>query len=474
MERMCNRFGILALHTLVWTLPFGLYYAFERPSLSQRLYFQVAASAVALFYFGCCWLRGRLRLPRNPVLGAAVLFGLAATASSLGARSPGLVLKESAFLWSGIVVAAVAVHLRLDRRNCRGLFASLLAIGSLCAAYGVVQYFGVNIHWNGIGYSEDQIMKGRYFVLSLFGHPNYLTAFIGPALMVAPGLAASSPSRFAKAALAVAGAIVALCILVSGTRSAWLATLLVGGVLVLVAAKGALGIRLGRKSLAVGAAAVVVVALFVVPNPLVPHRYSFARRLLSARPVEGRLYFYTVATRMIAGHPLLGIGYNNFGVEFWDYSSDLQSRAGSDIFNYILEDMGGVRPEHAHNEYLQIAAETGVVGMAAFLLMVVAFFYVLREQYLRLPDGRDKLVIAGIGGAVAYLLIDCLSSFPLRLPASSMVFWLALGVGSRYGLEETEEEPRLTAADALSTGRAPQSQAGSHKRARSGRRKRKR
>lgn len=435
MERASNRFGILALHALIWTLPFGLYYVFEQPSYSQSFYFQVGATTLALFYFGMCWIGGQLHLPRNGVLGAGLLLGLFAALSSLSSRSSLFTLKETAFLWSGLLVLAMVAHLRLDERQCRGLLASVVLVAALCALYGVLQYLGFDIRWKWIGYAEESKI-GKYYVLSLLGHPNYLAAFIGPALMLCIGLAAGHAGRPMQTLLLVAGVILALCLLVAGSRSGWLAALVVGGGLAAVTVAHRRSVKFGRRALIFAAVAVCVMMLFAVPNPLVPRRYSFSDRLFAARPVMGRMYFYVAAARMIAQHPVLGVGYGNFGAEFWDYAAQLQDpreNPGNEVFAYILEDLGGIRPDQVHNEYLQIAAETGVLGLGAFFLLLVVFFRGLCRDYGVGRSLRERLLIASMGGAVGFLLIDCLFSFPLRLPCSALVFWLVMGVGSRYG-----------------------------------------
>jgi len=436
VRQFSDRFGILALHCLIWTLPFGLYYVFEQPSVSQRFYLQIAVSTIALFYFASCWLGRRLGLPRNAVLGAAILYGLCTTASSIGARSGLFTIKQAAFLWCCVLLLAVITHLRLSRRQCRQLLASFVFIAGICALYGVVQYLGIDIHWGGVGYA-DEVKMGKYYVLSLMGHPNYVTAYIGPALLLCPGLIAASPGRRMKTALGVTAGIIALCIFVAGTRSAWLGTLLVGGVLIALVAVERRPLRISRRVLGVAFVVACVFSLFIIQNPLVPQRYSFTRRLTEARPVESRLYFYVAAIRMIAKHPLLGVGYNNYGVEFWDYTATLQENPDNRVYSYILEDMGGIRADQTHNEYLQIAAETGLLGLATFFLLVVVFFGRCWNDYRHARIWHDRLLLAGMAGAVAFLLVDCLFSFPLRLPCSSFVFWLALGIGSRYARPET-------------------------------------
>ena len=440
MGRFSDRFGILALHCLIWTLPFGLYYVFEQPSVSQRFYFQIAVSTIALLYFGWCWVGRRLHLPRNGVLWAAVLYGLCAVASSVGARSGLFTIKEAAFLWCCLLLLAVVAHLRLTRRQCRQLLTSLVFISGVCALYGVVQYLGADIRWGRMGYA-DEVKTGKFYVLSLMGHPNYVTAFIGPALLVCPGLIAASASRWGKTALGVTAGVIALCIFVAGTRSAWLGTLLVGGALIVLVAVERRPVRISRRVLAVAFVVACVFSLFVVPNPLVPQRYSFTRRLTEARPVDSRLYFYLAATRIIAQHPLLGVGYNNYGIEFWHYTADLPEDPRNRVYSYILEDMGGVRADQTHNEYLQIASETGLLGLATFFFFLVIFFGRLWRDYRHSQIWHDRLLLAGTAGAVAFLLVDCLFSFPLRLPCSSLAFWLVLGIGSRYGRPEPLSVP---------------------------------
>jgi len=258
-----------------------------------------------------------------------------------------------------------------------------------------------------------------------------LTAFIGPALLLCPGLLLAASDRPRQRVLLSAAALAILtCIIISGTRSAWLATLLLGGSMTFIIARQRGLIGLARPLKAAGLAIVVAVALFVIPNGVIPHRYSFIQRLRESRPVEGRLYIYAVAARMIAERPWLGVGYNNFGVEFWDYVAKLQREPRYKVCNYILEDMGGVRAEQAHNEYLEIAAETGFFGLAGFLFMLVVFFGRAIGNWTATREGQSRVLFLGVVAAVTYLLMDSLFNFPLQQPCSALAFWLLLGVGS--------------------------------------------
>ncbi|MCX8037197.1 MAG: O-antigen ligase family protein [Candidatus Sumerlaeia bacterium] len=452
VERFVNRFGILALHALIWTLPIGLfaivasrilfpglspsiYCLFEQPSVGQRLYFQTAVLTIGLLYVLAGGAAGMIRVPRNPVLAAAAAYGMFVTLSGLAALSTVLVLKESVFVWCCVLLAALLAHLKLTRAQCRRLLVSYIGIAGISAFYAILQYLGLEIRVGEIGYSQD-IAEGRFRVLGLQGHPNYLTAFIGPALLLCPGLIVRSSSRRQRVTLGVLALILVLGIFVAGSRSAYLATLLVGGGMALALWRQRPAFRLTRRSAAGVALAACVIGLFVIPNPVLPHRYSFSQRLSDARPIQGRLYFYLVATRMIVDHPVIGIGYGQYGVRFWEYADALQSDPKNKVFNFILEDVGGIRADQTHNEYLQMAAETGLLGLAAFFFLLIVFYGRLRNDFRHPELADERLILAGIGAGVAYLLVDSLFSFPLRLAGSSLVFWLLLGIGSRYACEE--------------------------------------
>jgi len=481
MARLVNRLGILAVHALIWTVPFSIltiavpslfpdgfkafsrlnqaifgaplieqnfYLPFERPSEAQTFYFQMAMSAIATLYFAGALIAGRLRRPRNLVLAGAVLFGLAALASSAGSARPMFTIKESLFLWAGILLLFMLTHLRLTPAANRRLLLSLIGVAGVTALIGILEYvlgsFGMHLQWQGFGYDPAKEV-GRSSVLSVFGHPNYLTAFIGPSLLLIPALLPSAAGRPVRRVVLIALAIIiSICIFIAGTRSAWLGVLLAGLAMLILVLRQGVSVRLTRRSLAVVGAIAALALLFAVPgSPL--NQYSYVNRLASGRPVNARFYAYLTAVSMIKANPLLGVGYNNYGVEFWNHADRLQQDPRNRVFDFILEDMGGIRSDETHNEYLQIGAEMGLPGLAAFFFLLTAFFVQLREQIQCAKRRKDRLALAGIAGAVAFVLVDSLFNFPLHLPCSAMAFWLLLGIGSRYAVAETEAPARAIA-----------------------------
>lgn len=123
---------------------------------------------------------------------------------------------------------------------------------------------------------------------------------------------------------------------------------------------------------------------------------------------SGRLHFWSVAWQIFKSHSLIGVGLDSFGVAFTKYDS------WSGVF----------RIEQAHNEYLQILAEAGVVGFAC----VVGFVALLvRKSLRRIAMTSDLfsggLAVGALAGIFGVLLHSCFD-FPLRTPSNGYFFIL--------------------------------------------------
>lgn len=123
---------------------------------------------------------------------------------------------------------------------------------------------------------------------------------------------------------------------------------------------------------------------------------------------SGRLQFWQTTLKMIGDFPILGVGLNAFGVAYTRY----------DLMN------GYFRLEQAHNEYLQIFAEAGIIG----LILVLAFIFFLFRQGWRVFTtaahngcARRGIAIGALAGCLG-IIIHSLFDFPLRTPSNLLTF----------------------------------------------------
>ena len=127
---------------------------------------------------------------------------------------------------------------------------------------------------------------------------------------------------------------------------------------------------------------------------------------------SNRWEIYQVAWKGLAEHLWLGIGYYNFGYYFEAHKVPpfLDRRI---IF--------------VHNDYLQFALETGLLGLGLFLLLIVAVYgqlFKFRQQAM--AGQRLPLILSA--AAITSMLAHALVDYPFYIPVLMAVFGAYLGI----------------------------------------------
>ncbi|MEE8200752.1 MAG: O-antigen ligase family protein [Candidatus Acidoferrales bacterium] len=202
------------------------------------------------------------------------------------------------------------------------------------------------------------------------------------------------------AAVALAGSRMGL---LAALGSLWVLAMLVG-------ARGAGPVRVGVVMVAFLAAAALLMVWLGAFEPLV-ERFQ-ALEYEYAQPERGRWSIWQDTVRLIEGHPWLGVGLGAFPEAYRGVQTAYPTKT-------VLQ---------AHNDYLHLAAEVGLVGA---LLVFGSFFYLLAaagRRFLRAESSLDQAVALGCAGSIAALLLHSLTDFNLQIPANALVFSVVLGL----------------------------------------------
>jgi putative inorganic carbon (HCO3(-)) transporter len=118
-----------------------------------------------------------------------------------------------------------------------------------------------------------------------------------------------------------------------------------------------------------------------------------------------RINLWKESLNIIKDFPILGCGLNTYSVV---------------APNYKIHEGGGIYP---HNSFLQMAAETGIVGLVSFIWILVALF---RLGFRILNKRKDPLLLGILAGILAFLVQ---SFFDTNLYALQLVvlFWFMVG-----------------------------------------------
>jgi len=138
---------------------------------------------------------------------------------------------------------------------------------------------------------------------------------------------------------------------------------------------------------------------------------------------------------MLAAKPILGWGLGTFPY--------IVSRFTTVALPYAAVTSNGANLTNiAHNYYLQLAAETGVVGLGLYLATMISFFVVGLRSLATLKDGTRKMVLIGVLAAMSGQVIDALTSPSYNVSSVNLFQWLLMGIGMfAAGVPVQTEEP---------------------------------
>jgi len=162
------------------------------------------------------------------------------------------------------------------------------------------------------------------------------------------------------------------------------------------------------------------------------------QRVTQGQPVEGQSQETFSASRgwiwrdtitMIRANPLLGVGLGAYVT----------------AFNIYTKSDGSMRVPQAHNDYLQIVADCGIVGGLIALWFVILVF----KNVARGLRAREPLVAAlalASGAGIFGILVHSLFDFNLQIPSNALLFLVLVAVASSAAaIARASEGSELTA-----------------------------
>lgn len=145
--------------------------------------------------------------------------------------------------------------------------------------------------------------------------------------------------------------------------------------------------------------------------------------------LNGRLGLWQDARRVIQDFPLVGSGLNTYGAAMQRYQR-------FDLRNHYAE---------AHNDYLQLAAEGGLLLGAPALLLVLLFAWNVGQRFRNgADDPATYFLRAGAVTGVIAVALQEIFEFSLQVPANAATFAILCAVAvqsGRSGVPEGSPDP---------------------------------
>jgi putative inorganic carbon (hco3(-)) transporter len=308
-----------------------------------------------------------------------------------------------------VIIAIFVWHITLSERfNWQWLIYALLASAVANAIVGLYIFFG------GSG-ADHLVIGGRFFrAFGTFGQPNPFGGFMGISLPLSiMGVYSqlsiiwkqyhhthklSVKSLLPLALFMAVSFILFAALIASWSRGAWLGFIIATGVMVFaIPRKLSLSISLSLAMI------LLVLGMWVsglIPKSIISRLTTAATDFITIDDIRGvdittvnyavveRIAHWQAAINIAEAKPLTGVGLGNYEIVYDNYR----------LLNW-KEPLG-----HAHNYYLNILAETGIIGFLMYIAFWIIIFAITWQTRYH-PDTFSRSMAIGLLGAWTYIAI---------------------------------------------------------------------
>jgi len=375
-----TRFSDIAVHT------------YHAPSLAKSF---IVLLLIAIFIR---WAISDER-PRGLLLPAFMVlaYGLVGFTSLLYAPDQDAVIYSLSNYVKDALITLVVVALLKKPQQFRNVIYTLLVIGVFIGSISVHQYLTKNFRSEYGGFAVAEYMNivehtNDYRLSGPVGDPNFFAQVMVVLALLGMERLVHDQSRLVKILAGLCAAASALTVIFTFSRGATVALVLSLIVFFWI-------YRLKPVQIIVVLLFGILLLFFAPPTYF--ERVLTIRDLLpssngqinvrSDRAIQGRASENLTAWVMLTRHPVLGVGLNNFQSLYQEYTKSL-----------------GLAPSannrSPHNLYLEVAAETGFVGLTVFLLMIYYAFRSILYAIRRFRElGLDDYSHMATGFAIAFI-----------------------------------------------------------------------
>ncbi len=281
----------------------------------------------------------------------------------------------------------------LNKKRVKIIISIFLLSAVLAGVNGIHQ----SIHGVGFvrGFSLTVVENQFSAVRSTFNHYNNFATFIITMLMISLGFLLSVKNRYIKIAISLLMALLFFNLSLTASRAAWL-----GLFAAVICFSMIYPARYNKKFL-------VYIFLLLCTIFISVPRGADAIWNFMLRGDAGRFKIWGAALEMFYESPIVGQGIGLFMKKLKAY---------------------GLEPLYAHNCYIQILAETGILGLGSFLVFLGFIFKYAFKEFKKMPSMIFLGLVSGLSAFLVHSFFDT-QLYSLRL---ATLFWVLLGLIAAY------------------------------------------
>lgn len=302
---------------------------------------------------------------------------------------------DGAISYISLAILCMAAMMSFGLTNLDRLKQSLVFLGIILSAYGLLQSFGHDpLKWNSL-YGP---------VVGTLGNPDFFSATLGVMALATVWYAISENRRWVQVSSAILVIIEVFAIKRSGSFQG-LVAFAFGFAILAVAKIWQFNRRFGIVACVVaGVGSIPVFAGMLNVGPLAAHIYRASLR--------NRVDYWHSALGMFRAHPLVGVGLDRLGDSYAQYAPQIQVVQGQSTDN-------------AHNVFLQLMATGGLVVTLPYLFLLGVIFI---AAWRGVKAAAGQVQIDRVALFALWLSLLLISSVSIDNLGVAVWFWILGGV----------------------------------------------
>ena len=358
------------------------------------------AGVSAIIRFGTDHEKPLARAPVNRyILLYALLYMVATLTSVTVTGSLYIGLLTSVFILSAIVIENSIESKQQLRLIVRGAVCAAV----LVALYGIYQHFfgtGGTETWGG----EDMFSDISTRVYSTLDNPNVLSEYLLLAIPMAAACMFAAKTWLRRILYFAACGIMCLCMIYTFSRGGWLGLLFAIFVFLIL---------VDRRFIFLMLAGAVCLLLF--SPEVITDRFTSIGDVTDTS-TSYRVSIWMGTLKMLKDYWMTGIG------------------PGTQAFNMIYPaySYNTISAPHAHNLFLQIVCDTGIVGIIVFILLIIVFIRMCCHAISVETRHEAKMLQIGSLSSIGGFLVQSMTDYSFYNYRVMFLFWAYLALAAVF------------------------------------------
>ncbi len=388
-------FLLISLLSLKW----GLYITvFVMPfiNITNTLGLSLAVGVAFIIHF--LWQR-KFYLPKNPLKVPLSLFILVIFIAAITSVTPQESIKQLLFYLTAFIISGVIIFSIKDQIQLNELIYILTLSVLIVSLYGIYQYFiGAEAGSGWVDAKLNPDLKTR--VYSTLENPNILAEYLVLFLPLSVAGLWNEKNKFRQLLYIISIGLGALCLIFTFSRGGWVGFALALGLFIFIR----------EPKLLIPLMIIALISLFFVPDVILARLSSIGSFEDTSNAY--RLSVWQASLGMIGHYGLTGVGLG--------YAASL--------YTYPAFMLAGIKAAHAHNIFLQLTIELGIVGILVFLWLIIKLYRLSSNVILKGKNLQAKTIAISVMGAFTGHLFHGLVEYVWFHPKILLTFWVMVGI----------------------------------------------